>query len=169
MEFSDEEMTPGPSSAAAGAGPSNATPPVGGSSGGSRLPVGGGRTIWEVYGVPPEGVLPSDAVVVDLEAEPDTSRDEEIARELFVRLNRQALGIPGDSGLLNILDSEDEDEEEAPKSPIPSPAASVSVMAPTTNAGESSRMGEGEADEAPITSPWKALVKHPEPRSPPPQ
>ena len=40
---------------------------------------------------------------------PDTSRDEEIARKLFVELNREAISIPGDGGLV-ILSSDSEEE-----------------------------------------------------------
>jgi hypothetical protein len=37
------------------------------------------------------------------------SHDEEIARKLYVELNREALGIPGDGGLV-ILSSDSEEE-----------------------------------------------------------
>lgn len=37
------------------------------------------------------------------------SHDEEIARKLFIELNHEAIGIPGDGGLV-ILNSDDEDE-----------------------------------------------------------
>ena len=40
---------------------------------------------------------------------PDTSRDEEIVRRLFVKLNREAIGISGDGGLV-ILSSDSEEE-----------------------------------------------------------
>ena len=56
---------------------------------------------------------------------PDTSRDEEIARKLFVELNREAIGIPRDSGLVilssdnegEVAKEEDADEEEEENEP----------------------------------------------------
>ncbi|CAD6270135.1 unnamed protein product [Miscanthus lutarioriparius] len=50
----------------------------------------------------------------------DTSHDEEITRKLFVELNCEAIGIPGDSGLVilssdckeEIIEEEEVDEEE---------------------------------------------------------
>jgi hypothetical protein len=41
--------------------------------------------------------------------QPDTNHDEEIVRKLFVELNREAIGILGDGGLV-ILSSDDEEE-----------------------------------------------------------
>jgi hypothetical protein len=40
---------------------------------------------------------------------PDTNHDEEIARRLFVELNRKAIGISRDGGLV-ILSSDSEEE-----------------------------------------------------------
>jgi hypothetical protein len=42
-------------------------------------------------------------------ARPDTSSDKEFARRLFVELNREAMGIPKDGGLV-VLSSDDEEE-----------------------------------------------------------
>ena len=63
------------------------------SSSSARVP-----TIEEVHGVP-LGSFPSlldEVEVIDVDAPPDTSKDAAIAHELFVKLNRDALGIPGD-------------------------------------------------------------------------
>ncbi|CAD6204258.1 unnamed protein product [Miscanthus lutarioriparius] len=53
---------------------------------------------------------------------PDTSRDEEIARKLVVELNREAISIPGDGGLVILSsDSEEEvteEEEEEENEPV---------------------------------------------------
>jgi hypothetical protein len=43
--------------------------------------------------------------------DPKTSHDEQITHELFVKLNRESLGIPGDRGLDNICDYEDREED----------------------------------------------------------
>jgi hypothetical protein len=40
----------------------------------------------------------------------DTSRDEELGRKLFVDLNRDILGPPGDGKIIVLSDSDDEDE-----------------------------------------------------------
>lgn len=40
-------------------------------------------------------------------APPDTSGDEEFARQLFISLNREAIGIPGDGALVNLVSDED--------------------------------------------------------------
>ena len=40
-------------------------------------------------------------------ARPGTSGDEEFARALFVTLNHEALGIPGDGGLVDLVSDED--------------------------------------------------------------
>ena len=55
----------------------------------------------------------------------DKSRDEEIARKLFVELNREAIGILGDGGLVilssdsegEVAKEEDADEEEEENEP----------------------------------------------------
>lgn len=43
---------------------------------------------------------------------PDTSGDEEFARRLFVSLNRDAIGIPGDGALVDLFSVDDEEEED---------------------------------------------------------
>jgi hypothetical protein len=40
----------------------------------------------------------------------DTSRDEEFTRKLFIDLNRDILGPPGDGKIIIIDDSDDDDE-----------------------------------------------------------
>ncbi|CAD6342248.1 unnamed protein product [Miscanthus lutarioriparius] len=41
-------------------------------------------------------------------AHPGTSGDEEFARALFITLNREALGIPGDGGLVDLVSDEED-------------------------------------------------------------
>jgi hypothetical protein len=48
--------------------------------------------------------------VEEIEVEPDTSCDEEIARKLFKDINRKLLGIPGDGALIIIGDTKEEEE-----------------------------------------------------------
>jgi hypothetical protein len=67
-------------------------------------------SIQEIYGVPQGSFPTSDFEVKEIEVEPDTSRNEEIACKLFGDLNKDLHGIPGD-GVLVILSVFEEDEE----------------------------------------------------------
>lgn len=75
------------------------------------LPLGPSRaaTIEEIYGV----------LRGDLEAEPDTLRDKELACDLFMKLNLKELGIPNDSGLVIISDSEEDEPVPVQDKPVP--------------------------------------------------
>lgn len=59
---------------------------------------------------------------------PNTSGDEEFARKLFVALNREAIGIPGDGALVDLV-SDSEEEEGAGKGGSP-PQESVLPKSP---------------------------------------
>ena len=46
--------------------------------------------------------------IIDFDAALDTSKDADMARNLFIRLNREALGILGDGALVILSDSDEE-------------------------------------------------------------
>jgi len=80
----------------------------------SHFPVISTTLATSVTSVVPDIPRPSTPCAI---GQPDMSRDEEIARKLFVELNREAIGIPRDGGLV-ILSSDSEEEsieEEANK------------------------------------------------------
>ena len=78
-------------------------------------------TIEELYGVPPGGFpsLLDEVEVIDVDAPRDTSKDVAITHELFVKLNRDALGIPGDGALVILSDSDEENPDVPAASPSP--------------------------------------------------
>jgi hypothetical protein len=46
---------------------------------------------------------------------PDTSGDYELARKLFIDFNQEAIGIPGDEALVDLVSDEDSKEPDANK------------------------------------------------------
>ena len=49
--------------------------------------------------------------MIDVDAPRDTCKDADIACDLFVKLNCDALGIPGDGALVILSDSDEENTE----------------------------------------------------------
>jgi hypothetical protein len=65
----------------------------------------------------------------------DTSRDKELARQLFGDLNRDILGSPGDGKIIVLSDSDDEDEtheDAAVNAEAAPPSAANSTDSPTS-------------------------------------
>lgn len=94
---------------------SNPSPPP------SPVPEQGSSSRRAPYGVPQGGVPPlfPEVETVDLGGMPDTSNDKDIARKLFIELNWDLMGIPGDGGLVIIPDSDDEEMEVEPSYAYP--------------------------------------------------
>jgi hypothetical protein len=88
--------------------------------------------------------------VVDLSSEeedvlPDTLWDEEFVRRLFDDLNRGLLGLPGDSNIIVLSDS-DEDEEVHEEDAVDAkamPPSAVSSLAPTVSTVDTDDALEG--------------------------
>jgi hypothetical protein len=73
----------------------------------------------------------------------DTSQDEELARKLFVDLNRDILGPSGDGKIIVLSDSDDEDEAHKDAAVNAKAAPPSAVNSPVTPASAS------DADETP--------------------
>ena len=62
---------------------------------------------------------------------PDTSGDWEFARKLFVELNREAIGIPGDGALVDLVSDDEEamlgDEEKEGTTAVNEPPEQAAV------------------------------------------
>ena len=88
--------------------------------------------------------------MIDVDAPRDTCKDADIACDLFVKLNCDALGIPGD-GALVILSDSDEEATEAPAAlPLPGPPSSTTEkMDPSgsSSSSSSSSSSGGEDDD----------------------
>jgi hypothetical protein len=112
--------------------PEGSTSPVGAA---PAAPVISTTPTFSITPTVPDFLRPSTPCTIGW---PDTSRDEEIARKLFVELNHEASGIPGDGGLV-ILSSDDEEaieeeEEEVKDEPICGGSPSRSSAAPILSA-----------------------------------
>lgn len=74
----------------------------------------------------PTSTVPAEAgpSAPRVSARPDTSCDKEFPRALFITLNREALGIPGDGGLVDLVsDEEDYGRPEAARKKVAWPQA----------------------------------------------
>ena len=75
---------------------------------GSTPPVGAAPAALVISTAPAASAIPGSSTPCAF-GWPDKSHDEEIARRLFIELNREAIGIPGDGGLV-ILGSDNDEE-----------------------------------------------------------
>jgi hypothetical protein len=92
--------------------------------------------------------------VVDLSSEeedayPDTSRDEELTKQLFDDLNYGLLGPPGDSNIIILSDSDKEEEvrEDNAANAEAEPPSAVNSPAPTVFATNADDASEGVQDD----------------------
>jgi hypothetical protein len=98
---------------------------------------------------PSEGILVVDLSSQEEDAFPDTSWDEEFARQLFGNLNRGHLGPPNDSNVIILSDS-DEEEEVCEEDTTDDKAAGPSAMKsppPTVSTADADDASEGMQDD----------------------
>jgi hypothetical protein len=97
-----------------------------------------------VHGGPFEGIPVVDLYSKEEDAFPDTSRDEEFAKQVFSDLNHGLIGLLGDDNIIILSDSDEEEEvcEENiadAKAVAPSVVNSPSPTISTTDANDASK------------------------------